>query len=510
MRRSQLILPVVFVLLVGSACSGSDAPGNATAPPSATPSAPPSSAPATTTRPALNAGKLSAWKDCEGSFQCAKLIVALDPAKPELGSVDLALTKRAATGSGRIGSLVVNPGGPGASAVEFLQRGYSDMPSTIRQRFDLVAFDPRGVGRSSPVRCLSTAELDSYFHIDPVPDNDAELQAIGAGNRKLIQGCQAKSGEVLPYVSTSIVVDDLERVRIAVGDDKLTYLGYSYGTAIGAGYLDRYPTHIRAMVLDGAIDPSLTWDQLLAGQAKGFEGALEAFLADCQKTRCEFREAVKGDLHDAFDAIARRVETKPLPGKGKRTVGPGEFSYGVGAGLYNRAFGWPAIANGLASASKGDGETLLALNDSYLERGDDGYKNISEANTSVNCIDRPWPRTNAPYLALAERMAKLYPRFGPHIALSGLGCSVWPIPPVGTPHKIVAAASPPVIVIGTTRDPATPYSWAQALAGQLAHGVLLSYNGDGHTVYRSGAPRCILRPVNSYLVDLTVPKATTC
>jgi pimeloyl-ACP methyl ester carboxylesterase len=466
---------------------------------------PPTAAAPTTPAP----GRLSAWSGCGGGFQCATLTVPLDDARPAAGTVALALTRHRATGS-RIGSLVVNPGGPGASAVEFVQGNYEDFPRVVRERFDLVAFDPRGVGRTAPVRCLTTQGLDEYFHLDPGPDSARERAALDAGNRKLAAGCQQRSGRVLPHVSTAIVAQDLDRVRQAVGDPKLTYLGYSYGTAIGAAYLDQFPTRVRAMVLDGALDPTLTWDQLLAGQSRGFDVALNAFLADCERTRCAFRRAVSGSLTSAFDALAAKVETNPLPGDATRTVGPDEFTLGVGAGLYSRKYGWPAIARALAEAEQGDGATLLALNDSYLDRDEKGYKNVSEANFAVNCIDRPWPRTDAPYYALAAKVGKEYPRFGPAIALSGLGCSVWPVQPVGTPHRVTAAASPPVLVVGTTRDPATPYSWSVALAGQLAHGVLLTHEGDGHTVYRVGAPACVLDPVNAYLVSLTTPREARC
>jgi pimeloyl-ACP methyl ester carboxylesterase len=435
--------------------------------------------------------------------------VLLDDSKPALGTVGLALTRHRATGR-RIGSLITDPGGPGASAVDWLQGSYGDFPATVRSHFDLVAFDPRGVGHTAPVRCLSTTELDAYFHLDPVPDTPAERTALLAGNQKLASGCRSRSGRILPYVSTAVVAQDLDRVRQAVGDAKLTYLGYSYGTAIGASYLDQFPTRVRAMVLDGALDPALTWDGFLAGQSQGFDVALNAFFANCQATRCAFRLAVTGDLATAYDALAARVDKHDLPGDGTRTVGPDELSLGVGAGLYSRAFGWPAIASALADAERGDGSALLALSDSYLERGPTGYSNITEANYAVNCIDRPWPRTEAPYYALAARVARSYPRFGPFIALSGLGCAVWPVAPVATPHPVSGAGSPPVVVIGTTRDPATPYEWAQALAKELDHGVLLTHVGDGHTVYRIGAPSCVLNPVDAYLVSLKVPDPTRC
>lgn len=480
---------------------------SATATPTGTATATPTAVPtASLPRP----GVLSSWKGCEGGFQCATLTVPLDDRRPALGTVALALIRHKATGSRRIGTLVANPGGPGASAVDWLTGSYEDFPSALRERFDVLAFDPRGVGRSAPVRCLSTAELDDYFHLDPVPDTAAERRALLEGSRELAQGCQQRSGRVLPYVSTKVVAEDLDRVRQAVKDDRLTYLGYSYGTAIGATYLDLFPTRVRAMVLDGALDPAMTWDGFLRGQSQGFDVALKAFLADCQRTGCAFRDAVEGDLGAAFDALQARVDRAPLPGEGSRLVGPGEFTLGVGAGLYSRRYGWPAIAQGLADAENGDGAQLMALSDSYLERSRQGYANISEANFAVNCLDRPWPRTEAPYYALAQEVGRTYPRFGPAIALSGLGCSVWPVRSVGTPHPVSAPGSPPVVVIGTTRDPATPYAWSQALADQLSRGVLITHVGDGHTVYRRGAPRCVLDPVTRYLTALTPPRPARC
>jgi len=262
----------------------------------------------------------------------------------------------------------------------------------VRARFDLVAFDPRGVGRSAPVRCGTTPELDAYFALDPTPDDPAEVRAYEEGNALLVAGCERRAGDALAHVSTVDAAEDMERLRAALGDDRLTYLGYSYGTSLGAAYLDRFPERTRAMVLDGGIDPTLTWDRLLAGQSSGFDRALEAFLADCEKERCAFRRQVSGPLAAAYDRLAAEVERTPLRGTGGRTVGPGEFSLGVGAGLYSRDSGWPAIAAALAAADRGDGRPLLALSDSYLQRGPDGYANISEANLAVNCTDRPWPR----------------------------------------------------------------------------------------------------------------------
>ena len=486
-------------------------PAVSTDPAGASPSASPSaSAGPASPRPTPTAVALR-WRSCQPGFQCSTLRVPLDDRAPAKGTLDLALTRVLATGPAtRIGSLVVNPGGPGASAVQFLQQAATELPAAVRARFDLVAFDPRGVGGSAPIRCESTAQLDRYFHLDPAPTDARGLAALDAGNTAFAAGCQQRSGRLLPHVSTAAVARDMDRVRAALGDDKLTYLGYSYGTALGASYLEQFPTRVRAMVLDGAIDPTLSWDQLLAGQSRGFDVAFKAYLADCERTRCAFRQAVSGDLGAAYDALAARVRTAPLSGDATRTVGPGEFTLGVTAGLYSKQYGWPAISAGLAAAEQGQGSALLALSDSYLERTSAGYANLTESNFAVNCLDRPWPRTDAPYLDLARTVGRSYPRFGPLIILSGLGCSVWPVPAAGRPHPVRAAGAPPVVVIGTTRDPATPYVWAQGLARQLASSVLLTHVGDGHTAYRASARACLTGPVDAYLLTGRAPRAATC
>ncbi|MCU1590364.1 MAG: hypothetical protein JWP11_1620 [Frankiales bacterium] len=408
--------------------------------------------------------------------------------------------------------MLVNPGGPGVSAVDFL-RGYANgsAPAVIRQRFDLVAFDPRGTTGSSPVHCATTAQFDAFVHVDPDPDNQSEVNALVAANRSFDDGCERRSGRILPHVSTADAARDMDSVRAALREPKLTYLGYSYGTALGAAYLDQFPTHVRAMVLDGALDPRSTWEQLLAGQARGFDQALGSFLAWCDghASKCDFRRAVSGDLGKAFDALRARVESKDLPGAGNRTVGPGEFSYGVGQAMYSTSY-WEYLGTALADATQGDGNLLLQLSDIYLDRTDRGYDNTIDANNAVNCIDKPWPKGTAAYQRLAEKTKAYAPRFGPGIAWSGSTCAQWPVAATGTPHAVSGTGSPPIVVIGTTRDPATPYIWAQGLADQLDNGVLLTHVGDGHTAYRASAPSCIVNPVDTYLITGRAPAASTC
>ena len=507
-----LLAPLLALLLVG--CGSGAAPVVAAPVVAASPSPSPSVTAGASPSPVLvESAPVAApqWEDCDGDFECATLTVPLVEGEP--ATVDLRLTRlRTAAPERRIGSLVVNPGGPGASAVDYLQRAWQLVPERVRARLDLVAFDPRGVGRSAQVRCGTTAELDAYFAVDAAPDDAAELRALEDANAAFARGCAARAGGLLPHVSTEQAALDLERVRAAIGDERLTYLGYSYGTSLGAAYLDAFPARVRAMVLDGGIDPELTWEGLLEGQSTGFDRALEELLADCELVGCAYRSAVEGDLLQAYDRLAARVETAPLRTAEARVVGPSELSLGVGAGLYSRADGWPAVAAALAAAERGDGGPLLALNDQYLSRSPDGYAGTTEAQVSVVCLDRQWPRETAPYVALAARLRAAAPRFGPSIALSGLICADWPVPPgTGTgPQRVTAPGSPPVLVIGTTRDPATPYAWSVALAEQLSRGVLLTYDGDGHTVYRTGAPTCVRDVVDAYLLEAAEPPATTC
>ncbi len=492
------MLAVLAVTTALAACSG----GSGSPPPS--PVAPAS--PASSTTPSAAPGALS-WTGCGGGFSCATLQVPLGSGTA--GTTPLALTRHLASGA-RVGSLLVNPGGPGASAVDSLQRSITGLPAVLAERFDLVAFDPRGVGHSSPVRCGSTADLDRYWALDPSPDTPAELAAYQQGTAGLVAGCAQGAGDLLAHLSTADAAADMERVRVALGDEPLNYLGYSYGTALGVAYLEAHPTSVRTMVLDGALDPTLTWDALLTEQSRSFDAALAALLADCEKTRCAFRRAVTGDLGAAFDELAARVERTPLPAAGGRTVGPGELTLGVGEGLYDRGSGWPAVQAALATAQHGDGRALLALSDGYLGRTQEGYDPLTEANIAVNCVDRPWPRSPQAYVDLAARLTQTAPRFGPANVFEALPCATWPALPTSTPHPVRAPGAPPVVVVGTTGDPATPYAWAVGLASQLPQGVLLTHVGEGHTAFRAGAADCLVDPVDAYLVDGRAPAPARC
>jgi pimeloyl-ACP methyl ester carboxylesterase len=517
--RLPAVLSALALALV--ACGGSsDAPKAQGSPaPAASPTtaaaSPSASAPVAAASPSapVPQAKALVWKPCKDGFECSTLTVPLDYAKPGSGNVSLRLLRIKATNPARrIGSMLVNPGGPGVSAVDFL-RGFAkgSTPEALRRQFDLVAFDPRGTTGSAPVHCLGTAQLDRFFAVDQDPDDPAEVKALDDQSKVLAQGCEQRSGRILAHLSTADAARDMDSVRAALREPKLTYLGYSYGTALGAAYLDQFPTKVRAMVLDGALDPRSSWDEIVLGQAKGFDGALRSFLSWCDShaSKCEFRGAVQGDLGAAYDKIRAQVEKSPMPGIGKRTVGPAELYFGAGQSLYSTSY-WESLGTGLAEMVGGQASVMLQLSDLYLDRSENGYTNTIEANYAVNCVDRPFPKDNAAYQQLAEELAKDAPRFGPGVAWGSQACARWPVPPTGTPHAVKGTGSPPILVIGTTRDPATPYVWAQALAQQLDKGVLITFNGDGHTAFRRGAPACVVNPVNTYLLTGKAPADTRC
>lgn len=451
------------------------------------------------------------WVPCAGSagpsgYQCATVEVPRDPARPSVGGdITMALDRRPASGAA-IGSLLVNPGGPGASGVDFLPEAVGFMPAQLLDRFNIVGFDPPGVDRSAPIVCLDDAGLQKYFDTDPDPTTPAGLDAVIAEYRTFAAGCEARSGAELPYVSTVDAAMDMDILRSDLGDAKLSYLGFSYGTFLGATYAGLYPTHIRAMVLDGAIDPSLGVIAGLDEQSAAIDGDLRAVFASCAAdAQCPWKPG--GDLMAAYQALAARVRAHPLPVRGStRTVGPAELLYGTGAALYSTST-WGFLENALQQADHGDGTMLLELFDAYTGRNSDGtYSNEFEANTAVNCLDAPSPSISA-IEAAAPAAAAAAPVFGVADLYSELGCAVWPVPANGRPGPIHAAGSPPIVVVGTTGDPATPYQEAVALAGQLAHGVLLTRVGEGHTAYPYSS--CIRDAVDSYLIDLTVPAVGT-
>jgi pimeloyl-ACP methyl ester carboxylesterase len=496
------------VLVVGLVLGGCSPFGNQTPPPIAAVS-PAASASADTTTPApVIPGAFvttpARWTDCGSGFQCASLRLPRDYDDPSAGTLDVSLIRLPATDqTNRIGSLVVNPGGPGGSGIEFVRDGASSFPKAIRARFDIVGFDPRGVNSSSPVRCIDN--LDGLADLDPSPDTPAELKALVDQAQAYAAACAQRNASLLPYLSTEAVVQDLDQIRIAVQDEKLTYLGFSYGTLIGSMYADRFPDRIRAMVLDGALDPSLTEVQLRTGQATAFEAELSRFLADCATNKkCAFYQG--GKTRQAFDTLMAAIDKKPIPilrTAGRRKVGPGlAFSAVLGA-MYDKS-AWPSLAIALSYAKAGDGRLLVLISDPFRGRKPDGaYSNQSDAYFANTCLDFPVSTDLSDFSAMYASFKTIAPHFRA-AAYNDLTCAFWPVAPERTPAPASGIGAPPIVVVGSTFDPATPYAWAQALASQLQSGVLVTRDGDGHTGYFVSG--CVQDAADGYLTDLTVPK----
>jgi pimeloyl-ACP methyl ester carboxylesterase len=447
------------------------------------------------------------WRRC-GSVQCATLDVPLDYERPDDEQTTLQLGRLAAGGD-RIGVLLVNPGGPGASGMELLPGARRLLPKKVRDRFDIVSWDPRGVGQSSPVRCLD--DLDAFYAVDRSPDTAAEQEANVDAARELVQACKQRSGKILPHLSTLSSARDIDAIRAAMGEEQISFLGFSYGSLLGARYADLFPKRVRAMVLDGAIDPARSSEQVAIDQAVGFESNLRRFLDYCRTDGCGFAEG--GDPASAFERLRVATDAEPVfanIGGENRILGPGEFDIGVVSALYAGRTNWDALGKALAQAAGGLGNALLAYSDRYTGRNDNGeYSNITAALYAIGCLDAPAPRSVAAVTRLAARAAKASPAFGEASTWLGLPCTFWPVEPEGRPEPIAARGAPPILVVGTRGDPATPYAWAVSLAQQLESGRLLTAPGDQHTAYGRGDD-CVDDTINEYLLELAVADGVRC
>lgn len=493
----------------GSSASGSSASSSDGVPGAASPLAPlPAEIP-----PALAsyyAQKLG-WKPCDGEFECTTFKVPLDYDHPGTGG-DLTLTaaRKGASGTAtRLGSLLLNPGGPGGSAIDYLESVAKGYDSGVRAAYDLVGLDPRGVGRSSPVTCLSGDRMDAYAAVDITPDDQPQTDALVAADKEFAGACQQKSGAFLGHVSTVESARDLDVLRALLGDGKLHYLGKSYGTFLGATYAGLYPSRVGRMVLDGAMDPSLDAMAGNKAQAGGFETAWSAFAKDCLTHDDCPLGATEKQAGEQLDALFKQLTSKPLPADSGRKLTASQATTGVIQAMYAE-FLWPQLRTAIATAKAGNGAALLKLSDDYYERSADGtYPNMMDANMAVNCLDLPAPFTTPEEVRRAvPDFEKTSPHFGRDMAWMALACTYWPVKATGAAHTIRAAGSGPIVVVGTTRDPATPYGWAQSLATQLESGRLLTYDGDGHTAY-GRHNSCVDDAVDHYLLGGDAPAAGT-
>ncbi|HEY6791144.1 MAG TPA: alpha/beta hydrolase [Trebonia sp.] len=502
----RLIALIVAVVVVAAGCTGSspDPAGAAAA-----------SRPHPTTLAGYYAQTL-AWAPCDKGFQCARLYVPFDYARPAGPAFSLPVIKLPASGPAkqRIGALVVNPGGPGGSGVTYALGARSgEFTTAVLDRFDIVGFDPRGVGGSVPaLHCVTGSQLDRYLAVNEAPAGPAQLAAVVAANKGFAQDCARNARALLPYVGTASSARDMDILRAALGESRLTYLGKSYGTVLGASYAQQFPTRVRALVLDGAVAPGLSGTDLDITQSQGFSVAFGQFVAWCAaQATCPLPAALPAATAKVAGLIAA-ANARPLVNQYSKQPADGAMVLlGIAAAMYTKT-AWPYLRDALADAlSDQDGTVLVELADSLEERNPNGtYSNLADVGTAVDCVDWPWPRSLGAWQSAATTAAKASPLFGPSLLWGSLPCAYWPVKasPVLTGPTAAHQAAHPVLVVGDLKDPATPYAWAVTLARWLRPGVLLGWNGEGHTSYMEGSS-CVDAAVDAYLINLTVPRNGT-
>ncbi|WP_068269611.1 alpha/beta hydrolase [Aldersonia kunmingensis] len=459
------------------------------------------------------------WSTCDGfesdmplssTLECAWIAVPLDYDKPDGDTARIAISRSPATGS-KIGSLLLNPGGPGGSGLGMATRANG---TPIAEHFDVVGFDPRGIGASTPtVRCVTPEQADAERK-----DLDIDMTATGIADteredRDYAAGCESDGGdELLAHVGTREVVRDLDIIRSALGDEKLNYIGYSYGTRIGAAYAEQFPQHVRALVLDGAVLPDGNPIEEAVQQAAGFQGAFDAYARDCAAAAACPLGSDSARAVEAYRALVDPLIERPAATNDSRGLGYNDAIAGTLQALYSPDQ-WRTLTGGLRELTRGHGDTLLRLADMSEGRGDEGeYSNLNDAFNAIRCVDDPRVTDRA---VVGEADAR-YRQAAPFLD-DGRGtgeapldlCAQWPVPATMTPHRISVAGLAPVLVVSTTEDPATPYAAGVELADQLG-GVLLTYRGTQHTVVLSGVP-CVDTAVADYLIDtISPPEGLTC
>lgn len=451
--------------------------------------APPSSG---TTRPTFSPQAI-AWNRCTpAGYECGTLDVPVDYERPDGATITLALKRRPAEQPGdRIGSLFYNPGGPGGSGIDGLPSAVDRLDAAVLERFDIVSWDPRGVGGSAPLGCdggvldLYRTDLDE---VHPPPEVDQAAKRVA-------EQCQASAGDLLPFVGTLDVARDLDTLRSAVGDEKLTYLGVSYGTLIGLVYAELFPANIRAMIIDGVLDPTIDPYTLNLDQSKAVEKAFGQFFDWCRSSSsCPIRSDPAG----ALDRVQRQAEAGTLQGliKGQTiTLSPSLTTIAVTLATYDESM-WPAMARGVQRALDGDATLLASFADAYVSEAELG------ANNAVNCLDSPTP-TDEKLDELAAKAAEQAPRAGLFNANAGRVCEYWPTPPKPIPTTIDASGAPSIQVWGTTGDNATPYTQAVHVAQLLPDARLVTLEANRHAAF--GANACVGDLQSAYLIDLEQP-----
>lgn len=447
-----------------------------------------------------------------GTWQCATLRVPRDWSDPKGPTIGLALIRAKASGdpSERIGSLIFNFGGPGGSGVTTLP-AFAEDYAKLRTRYDLVSFDPRGVGRSDPVECENDTQLDEYFQQDATPDDAAERAQLLDRTKRFNGACEKHSKTILPHVRTTDAARDMDLMRQVLGDKKLHYFGISYGTELGGVYAHLFPKHVGRAVFDAVVDPTEDAEQSSLGQAKGFQLALDNFAEDCtsKPEDCPIGDTPQ-QVKDRIAGLLASLEKKPIPGVFPRELTQTAATNGIAQSLYSKDF-WEYLTEGLEQAYEGDGRILMLLSDSMNGRSENGeYSNIAAANIAVNCADDKPRYSTDDVLRKLPEFRSASPLFGDYLAWGLVSCTDWAVPGAADHPDVSAPGAAPILVVGNTGDPATPYEGARKMVDALGKGVgvELTYKGQGHGAYDS-KNKCVQDAVNGYLLDGKVPAAGT-
>lgn len=498
-RHASLVagLGVVGLLLTG--CSSAPTP---------TPPTPPTTAP----EPSVDVDPLDAfyeqeldWRDC-GDAECTRVLVPVDYQDPSAGTTELALTKVPARGES-IGALFVNPGGPGGSAFDYARAADYIVSPAVRDSFDIVGVDPRGVGKSDPIECLTDSELDEIFASDGTPDDPEEERKLIADSAYVAQACARNAAEVWRHMDTVSTARDMDIVRVVLRQPVLNYLGKSYGSAIGAAYAELFPEWVGRMVLDGAFPLNLSQEEISYRQALAFEAAVEHFATDCVASgECPFA-GDPGQVTTELRAFLRSMDERPLPTSDGRSLTQSLASYAVLSFLYFPDTDYSRLRAALIEAvNNDDGTALITLVDERVNRADDGryLDNSTDAFYAVSCADMPFDGTAQDAGRLAREWSNQAPTFGAALAWGMLVCADWPAPAAERLTELNAGGSGPILVVSTAGDTATPHEWGIALAESLENGHLVTWDAFHHTAYGQGSS-CVDQAVDAYLLAGELP-----
>ena len=448
------------------------------------------------------------WEDCAGGLECTTFEVPYDYENPSIGTFILPVTRHLANNlSERIGTLFINPGGPGVAALDYVAYADQIFSKSIIDRFDIIAWDPRGVGQSDPhIDCVDS--MDDYFGLDPSPDDAAETNQLVAGAGLFASACMTQSGDFLTYVSTDDAASDIDVLRRALNEEQISYLGFSYGTKLGATWATLFPETVRAAVLDAAVDPTKGYVDDLILQASGFESSLDAFLTKCNAQQCSFMK-VNESAEDAFDRILLSLDQNPIANDdGRAATNQGVAQTGIAGALYGD-YQWPQLESALSAADLGDGQPLLIMFDEYFSRDSNGLTDDSlDAYFGISCLDRDELVTPDQVLDLKSRLQDIAPRLGAGWIQEMLICANWKVAPRGG-VAIRAETANRIVVIGSVGDAATPLEGTRNMAKALGRARLVISPLEQHTTY--GSDMCVTKIVDEFLLNLTDgPDITTC